>query len=266
MKYIITYIFLIISISGIAQFHGGNGFGNTFSCNTMFFLGGEGKGDIVSCTGCSMFNGNIGSGDTYSCNSFQSLTRGGKGSGDVCNCLGNQVLPIELLFFKAEMLGEKVLLKWATLSEIDNDYFTIERTQNLVLDKWKVISNISGAGNSNMLLNYNTIDHNPLTGISYYRLKQTDINGGFSYSEIISIVFNPTSEFIIYPNPTSTKLHVQYPKKDNNIILINILDITGKKILKLETNKDETIIDVSGFPKGMYFLKTEFYVSRFIVE
>jgi hypothetical protein len=85
------------------------------------------------------------------------------------------VLPVELISFDAELIEDEVRLFWKTASEINNDYFTIEKSKDAI--NYELLANIGGAGNSNVPVQYATIDDNPFYGISYYRLTQTDFNG-----------------------------------------------------------------------------------------
>jgi hypothetical protein len=94
-------------------------------------------------------------------------------------------LPIDLLSFTAKYQDGKVLLNWATGSEINNDYFTLERSRDAV--SAEIIGFVEGAGNSSHTLHYQFIDHDPLPGISYYRLKQTDYDGSFEYSQWVAV-------------------------------------------------------------------------------
>jgi hypothetical protein len=84
------------------------------------------------------------------------------------------------------MLSEKVIeIKWTTGSEINNDYFEIEKSNNI--NDWQVIDKIWGAGWSSQLIDYKTYDTELIDGIYYYRLKQTDFDGQFSYSNISAV-------------------------------------------------------------------------------
>ncbi len=126
-------------------------------------------------------------------------------------------LPIELLSFTAEPNGNVVDLDWSTASEISNDYFTIERSEDGI--SFEAIATVGGAGNSTSILYYTTVDYAPLDGISYYRLKQTDYDGKFEYSEIRSVNFNAISNggkpsIIISPNPAKGSSEV-------NVLLSN---------------------------------------------
>jgi hypothetical protein len=101
--------------------------------------------------------------------------------------IGNS-LPIELLDFTAKIVNQGVKLTWITAAEINNDFFTIERSRNGV--NWETLTFVQGAGNSNQVLTYTWEDDQPLNGISYYRLKQTDFDGQFEFFSPVAVNFN----------------------------------------------------------------------------
>ena len=114
-------------------------------------------------------------------------------------------LPIDLLSFTAEVNNNDIDLRWKTASEINNDYFTVERSQDG--KTFEPIINVDGAGNSNQPINYFTIDKEPLQGISYYKLKQIDFNGEVSYSNIVSVnISKNLKEINLFPNPVSNDI------------------------------------------------------------
>ena len=92
---------------------------------------------------------------------------------------GGNALPIDLISFNAEHLGGDihpvVVIDWVTLSQVNNDYFEVQRSVDV--EQWYTIETVTGAGNSNSQMSYSVIDTKPLHGISYYRLKQTDYDG-----------------------------------------------------------------------------------------
>ncbi len=108
-----------------------------------------------------------------------------------CNCLV-MVLPIELAEFTAQKIEHSVELKWTTLSEKNNTLFTVERSAETT--DWAPTYFINGQGNSFNPFTYKIYDSSPLMGISYYRLKQTDADGRFSYSEVLSINNEPNDK------------------------------------------------------------------------
>ena len=102
-------------------------------------------------------------------------------------------MPIELLSFTAEPKNAHIELNWFTANEISNDYFDVQRSFDGV--NFTSIDKINGAGNSTQVLSYSAVDDAPLTGISYYRLKQTDYDGKTSYSDVEAVEFNNRNEF-----------------------------------------------------------------------
>lgn len=123
---------------------------------------------------------------------------GGEGS------IGGAGLPIELLYFNASLTDDNsVALNWATELEINNKYFTIERSANGI--EFEEVLQVAGAGNSLRALYYDAKDNNPLEGISYYRLKQTDFDGSYKYCDMVTI--NNTTQtdidITIFPNPVT---------------------------------------------------------------
>ncbi|HKR07059.1 MAG TPA: SBBP repeat-containing protein, partial [Bacteroidia bacterium] len=113
-------------------------------------------------------------------------------------------LPVELVYFKAECNENKnILLKWQTASETNNDYFSIERSNDG--DDFETIGIENGAGNSTTITSYSFVDDAPLEGISYYRLQQTDYNEKTSFSKVIALhnYCNKVNDLFIYPNPAN---------------------------------------------------------------
>ncbi len=144
-------------------------------------------------------------------------------------------LPIELLSFAAAAIDAHVQLNWATASETNNDYFNVERSADAI--NFTSISKINGAGNSTQILNYSAVDNAPLNGISYYRLKQNDYNGEFTYSQIEVVYFNNIlQEVEIYPNPAkNSDVTLEFNGyQDSENIIIDIFNSQGKKIYQSE--------------------------------
>ena len=170
-----------------------------------------------------------------------------------CSECGN-VLPIELSYFSGKSTNSGNKLSWQTASEINNDYFTIERS--LDARNWGEIGMIYGAGNSNTIENYQFIDDNLKNTIYYYRLKQTDYDGSYTYSKIISINTNQKqSEINFSPNPVKDYLIVELGKYVNQYKTIRIIDIIGETVKLIEATNSSTRINLSELPKGIYYLK-----------
>ena len=163
-----------------------------------------------------------------------------------------EILPITLIDFNATLNDDDAVeLTWETSSEINNEYFTIERSVNA--NDWEEIHQQAGAGNSSDIRNYQAIDYHPLKGTSYYRLKQTDFDGESTYSHIVPINYI-NSYFSIYPNPAEGYVTIQLDDIPNNVV-VQVKDVLGKTLLEQKANSASTLIDVSSLPKGIYYVE-----------
>lgn len=155
---------------------------------------------------------------------------GGNSDGFAFTLAFNIPLPIELVSFEGSVLNGIVYLKWTTASELNNDFFTVERSQDG--EKFEVIEVIPGAGTSTESNAYNAKDRSPFIGKSYYRLRQTDYDGKTSISNIIlvDVLERNTGVVALYPNPinNTNTLTVVYVGNESEEIVINVTDVSGK--------------------------------------
>ena len=107
-------------------------------------------------------------------------------------------LPIDLISFNAEYLGSEthpvVIVTWEVASQVNNDYFEVQRSVNV--ENWYTVETVTGAGNSNTQMSYSIIDTNPFYGISYYRLKQTDYDGQHESFHPVSVLISSEEKII----------------------------------------------------------------------
>ncbi len=190
--------------------------------------------------------------------------------------LGPSPLPIELLSFDAKQNLSRVDLRWSTASEKNNDYFTIEKTKDGY--SFETVGIIDGTGNSSSLIDYATIDNSPYNGQSYYRLKQTDFDGKFSYSNLRMVDFMAAEvTFDIFPNPSDgSSINVSLSANEGEEILIVVYDITGKEsyskvIITQDNAKNVYAIDTQhNLAPGIYLIsatsKQSIYNKKLIVE
>lgn len=162
------------------------------------------------------------------------------------------LLPIELLSFNAVAERETTLLQWQTASETDNDYFTLQRSFDG--RNWVDIGTVPGAGNSSSTLFYDFSDFDPQTGINYYRLKQTDFNGEYSYSAIKSVRFEEEGgTFGIYPNPATDIVNISLPLDIDEQLIYTIRSMEGKVVQQQVLQRPT--IQTSILPTGIYILE-----------
>ena len=186
----------------------------------------------------------------------------------VCNIVlaTGIALPIELSYFDVFSEGDYVKVIWETLSEVENDHFILQRSENGY--HWSDLATISGAGFSNEIIKYEHTDYNPINGLSYYRLKQIDFNGSADFSETLSVSFNIESEEMIrlYPNPASSVMYVRGINLDD--IKVLVFDSYGRnlseKIEQIRVSKNELSLNISQVPKGIMILHVNEKTIRFI--
>ena len=164
-------------------------------------------------------------------------------------------LPVTLTSFEANCENGNVQINWETESEINNDFFTIERSLDGV--DFELVGTIEGNGNSSTPINYSWTDDNPLNGTVYYRLKQTDFDGQFEYHGVRSITCNKGSDFSIYPNPFNDSFKLQL--SDNTVaqfLNVEVIDYLGRTvhIQKIRSNSVEIVLDKQ-LPIGTYLVK-----------
>ena len=160
-------------------------------------------------------------------------------------------LPIELISFDAVCNGDNVSINWATASETNNDFFTIYKSTDSF--NWAELSSISGADNSNKILNYSVTDNDYSGSNAYYMLKQTDYNGNSTYFKISSVNCSNTSltSVTIYPNPFTTRITVAVNEDSANYRLM-IYNTLGKAMISTIITNQLTNIDTKNLPSGIY--------------
>lgn len=172
----------------------------------------------------------------------------------------NTPLPIELLSNEVNCNDENVVIKWTTASETNNDFFTIEKSIDGI--NFISIGTIAGAGNSTSILNYTFIDYNANSGISYYRLKQTDYNGNSeTFSVLTSQNCNATSLNINAFNDQTGNISIVIDTDVNSDYIAVLYDALGKKIgskeLKTLEGNNTFKLNISSLNSGIYFISIE---------
>lgn len=168
-------------------------------------------------------------------------------------------LPISLISFNVTKYTlESSLLTWSTSSEINSDYFNIERSPDG--NKWETIGKVDAAGNSNRQNNYEFLDENLKLdreeNIFFYRLKMLDLDGAYKYSQIRNILFANDKNIVqVFPNPTKEILNLDLSVLDNNKgeISIIVIDQAGRNVLaKKEADNSLQTISLKDLPVGNY--------------
>jgi len=163
------------------------------------------------------------------------------------SCTG--VLATPLMNFTATAVKAKVQLNWKTASEINTNYFEIQRSTNginfVTAGKVKAVNN--GMGNS-----YSFTDASPANGKNYYRLKEVDVSGSSIYSSIVFVQLNSNNNFRIFPTLVTDHLHITITQTPATVIIYNTM---GKPVKTINLNSVESDINVSSLPAGTYIIR-----------
>ena len=152
---------------------------------------------------------------------------------------GNSPLPVELLDFTSKVNSNNIILDWSTASELNNDFFTLEKSENG--KDFKKLGFVSGNGTTSEITNYQLIDNNPYIGLSYYRLSQTDFDGTTEYFPMISVLFNGKGKNLtVGPNPIVAENLVLKSNgfEPNEKVIVNLINIQGSLIQKISLQAD----------------------------
>jgi hypothetical protein len=187
--------------------------------------------------------------------------------------VGGALLPVTWLDFTADYNYNTVNLDWSTASETNNSYFSVERCTDGV--NYVEIAQVKGAGNSGQTNYYSAIDESPVAGIDYYRLKQVDLDGHYSYSGVAAVEIS-SAQFTVFPNPVSSVLNIQYTAsgQDAGPAVIKLYNLLGQLVLTHEVNAmaggNTFLVDVSGIKEGLFILAfssgSHQFTSRVIVN
>jgi len=189
---------------------------------------------------------------------------------------GSLTLPVELVYFNAVSNEDEVEINWQTASELNNDYFIIERSSNG--KEFEEIRRVDGAGTSNQIIDYFERDNAPLPGISYYRLRQVDFDGTPTLSNIVAVKRDNTlPEFSVYPNPVNQNdpFYMNFSGFGDEEVLVVLRDIQGREFYSkvIITAADNQIVAFDPdqrIPVGTYLViassDDQLYTQKLIVK
>ena len=155
-------------------------------------------------------------------------------------------LPVELLYLQATPVNTAVQVTWQTASEINNKGFQIERL-NALGNNWDILGFVQA---QNKASSYTFTDNTPLN-ISYYRLRQIDIDGSETYSKIVSVSMESSNTLRVYPNPVADVLTLENATGSD----LHVLNLLGQEVISSQSSLGTQRINVSALPHGIYFLK-----------
>lgn len=164
-------------------------------------------------------------------------------------------LPIELSSFTGKVKQNTTYLNWSTATEINNDYFSIERSRDG--REFSEIGQVKGAGTSYEPQAYAFTDERPLHGQNYYRLRQVDFDGKFSYSPVVIATFGKASQMTLSPLPASENLRIQLTEPSKEDGRWQVFELGGRLMLSGEMLAETTEhnLNISELPEGAYALR-----------
>ncbi|HSF46536.1 MAG TPA: GDSL-type esterase/lipase family protein [Chitinophagaceae bacterium] len=167
-------------------------------------------------------------------------------------------LPVRLTKFTATQASERIDLNWETASESNNSHFVIERSNNN--RDFHAIAEVRGKGNSNTRTRYSYPDKKPNPGKNYYRLKQVDLDGKTSFSQVVYVMLREVARgLVLYPVPATSELHLNIAADKKEFITVSIFDHSGHMKesypRKLEKGQNNLNFSVNRFPPGNYLMQ-----------
>ena len=172
------------------------------------------------------------------------------------------IVPVELLAFNASVIGSQVQLLWSTASELNNLGFEIQRSVNDQVN-FSTVAFVDGNGNSTEVNYYSFINDPRLSGVNqiFYRLKQVDLDGTFSYSDIVNVTYDVPAEYVLsqnFPNPFNPSTRINYFVPKESFVNIKVYDFLGREVETLvnelkPTGSYEISFDASELPSGTYY-------------
>jgi len=171
-----------------------------------------------------------------------------------------QPLPIELLYFSADLDGEGVRCKWSTASETNNDHFEVERSTGQELFE-KIGADIPGCGQGicTETHTYSLYDPQPCKEIRYYRLRQVDIDGHFTFSDVVAVRCDqPHDKFSVFPNPAKDNISLSFFKSAHGKTIVRFTDLTGRlvkeEIIDHKKGYNTNVISIADLSSGIYYV------------
>lgn len=168
------------------------------------------------------------------------------------------ILPVELLTFGAEAREDHVAVTWLTQTERNSSYFEVERSSDG--EHFTPIGRVEAAGVSVSRIDYSLLDEDPLDGMGYYRLRQVDKDGTFSFSNVVSVQFRSSAaKLMVHPNPADERILVAFDRSWTGMLEVEILDGAGRRVKRSKVQLEE---GMSSFPLRIADIETGSYLVQ----
>jgi len=168
------------------------------------------------------------------------------------------LLPVQFVTFKAELQNDKVLVSWSTASEQNSSHYDVERSSNGT--DFNRIGSVKAQGNSNSLVNYSFVDANPVAGISYYRLRQVDLDNRYVYTKT-AVVRNESRSraFSVWPNPVIDNVNITLTSDRSQNLSLRVVDLNGRvvrsQVVNVQKGMNQVTLNVNSLNKGLYVVQ-----------
>jgi len=168
---------------------------------------------------------------------------------------GPSSLPVTWLSFEARADDSgSVALDWATTTETQNDHFAVERSADGA--RYQAIGHVNGAGTSTVINHYAYTDENPLPGVNYYRLRQVDFDGSYTFSRTVAVTTRTTTTALaVFPNPATDYITVQLAHNTAELLEWRLIDAGGRTLRSGTTEAARFDLPVYDLPAGLYGLQ-----------
>lgn len=166
------------------------------------------------------------------------------------------LFPIELLYFRADVIGQIVKISWQTATELNNDFMAVERSSDG--RHFEEIGRLQGMGTSLEPHSYSLLDETPWPGTSYYRLRQVDFDGTETrYDVAVVTIAGLTGQWRLFPVPATTEVQLVLPDAAEHPVTLHVFDAAGRLVLtqSLSEGSSGTSLSVSSLPSGKYTLQ-----------
>src|SRR5690606_1637015 len=159
-------------------------------------------------------------------------------------------VPGNFLSFDAAVVGNEVVLHWATGVEVDNKGYVVERSADG--KNWTALAALNAATEPALVNNYHYTDRKPLAGKSMYRIKQEDVNGSVQYSNVKAVTMSALVDVSVHPNPTKQYLSLTGLPAGASV---KVIDVNGVVVYSSQVMSTEMHIDLKNQPTGVYLVQ-----------
>jgi hypothetical protein len=163
---------------------------------------------------------------------------------------GSGIVPVTVTSFTAVKDQQKVLLSWSTAQELNNTYYEVQRSTDG--KNFTTIGQVNGHAYTTIKQGYDFTDADPLNGISYYRLKQVDLSGLFTFTKVVSVSFNSVTTVFVNPFIVNDHILLSYNGEQT---IARLFDQTGRSLKQFNINAGQNLLPVSYLPGGVYYLQ-----------